>query len=139
MPYYGTGDYYGQGDPGLLGIIGAGVSVVRGVRRAIRRGRTPRSRRAPGRSIALPFAPPTMGPAPRGGGKKAAGTGRRRRRRNNMNPKALRRASARIDGFVKEAKKALKHTNYKLVTKSSGRGKTRGVITRAEAERALRN
>jgi len=66
---------------------------------------------------------------------------RKRRRMNHGNVKALRRADRRIDGFVGVARKALKHTNYKVVSKSAGRGRagSRGVITRSEAARALRS
>lgn len=53
------------------------------------------------------------------------------RKRPTMDPgnvKALRRADRRIDRFVGVARKALKHTNYKVVSKSAGtRGRTRGV------------
>ena len=64
----------------------------------------------------------------------------KRRRMNYGNTKALKRADRRIDGFVKVARSALKHTNYKVVSKSAGRSSrngSRGVITRAEAARAL--
>ena len=67
-----------------------------------------------------------------------AGAQRKRRRMNYGNVKALRRADRRIDGFVKVARNALKHTNYKVVSRSAGtRGGSRGVITRREASRAL--
>ena len=58
---------------------------------------------------------------------------------NPLNPRALARSSRRIDGMRKGMGRALKHTNYKMVTKGSGRGRgSRGVITRSEAARALR-
>jgi hypothetical protein len=58
---------------------------------------------------------------------------------NSLNPRALARSSRRIDGMRKGMGKALKHTNYKLVSKSAGRGRgSKGVITRSEAARALR-
>lgn len=58
---------------------------------------------------------------------------------NVGNVKALRRSDRRIDRFVGVARSALKHTNYKVVSRSSGRGGgSRGVITRSEAARALR-
>ena len=58
---------------------------------------------------------------------------------NTLNPRALARSSRRTDGMRKGMGRALKHTNYKLVSKSSGRGRgSRGVITRSEAARALR-
>lgn len=62
-------------------------------------------------------------------------------KRPTMNPgntKALRRADRRIDRFVGIARSALKHTNYKVTSRSAGRGGSRGVITRSEAARALR-
>lgn len=49
--------------------------------------------------------------------------GYRRRRMNFMNDKALRRAGRRIDGFVRSSRKVLKHTNYVLVRRGSGRKK----------------
>ena len=58
---------------------------------------------------------------------------------NPMNPRALARSSRRIDSMRKGMGKALRHTNYKLVSKSAGRrGGSKGVITRSEAARALR-
>lgn len=66
------------------------------------------------------------------GGKK------KRRSMNPMNVKALRRASRRIDGFARTARKALKHTPWQLVSRSSRRGPSPGVITRSEAARALK-
>ena len=63
---------------------------------------------------------------------------KKRRSMNYGNVKALRRADRRMSGFVKTARSALKHTNYKVVSKSAGsRGGSRGVITRREASRAL--
>lgn len=44
---------------------------------------------------------------------------------NPGNTKALTRASRRIDKFVSVARSAMKHTNYKVVSKSAGRGKKR--------------
>jgi len=61
----------------------------------------------------------------------------RRRRMNPMNVKALRRATRRIDGFTRTARRALKHTGYMLVSRHA-KGASRGVITRAEAARALK-
>ena len=57
---------------------------------------------------------------------------------NVGNTRALRRADRRIDRFVGVARSALKHTNYKVVSRGAGRGGSRGVITRSEAARALR-
>lgn len=49
----------------------------------------------------------------------------RRRRINPINPKALRRAIRRMDGFVKLARRSLRHTNYKITSKSAGRAKSK--------------
>jgi hypothetical protein len=58
---------------------------------------------------------------------------------NSLNPRALARSSRRIDGMRKGMGRALKHTNYKLVSKSAGRSRgSKGIITRSEAARALR-
>lgn len=51
------------------------------------------------------------------------------RRMNYGNVKALRRADRRIDGFVGVARKALKHTNYKVVSKSAGKAPRRGSVS----------
>jgi len=151
MAYYAQGDYYAQGGPfdfikkvvgGALGIaggvaqrvgsfgvpvIGAGGRIASGVGTAIS-GRTPNI---------LPMAPGggMMGPTVNtpGGGtavvratKKGTLTTRKRGRMNYGNVKALRRADRRIDGFVGVAKKALVHTNYKVVSRSAGtRSRTR--------------
>lgn len=71
---------------------------------------------------------------------KAGGfTMRKRPRMNPYNPRALARASRRIESMRKSMSRALKHTNYKIVSKGAGRsGGSRGVITRSEAARALR-
>lgn len=42
----------------------------------------------------------------------------RNRRTNYTNPRALSRAAKRLDGFVGVARKALKSTNYKVVSKN---------------------
>lgn len=58
---------------------------------------------------------------------------------NPLNPRALSRSSRRIESCRTRMTKALKHTGYKIVPRSSGRGRgSRGVITRSEAARALR-
>ncbi len=123
MSYYGAGDYYGAG--GIGSFFGR---LVRGVGRAAI-GQIPIV--GPAASAVLhrptggpgPIAIPTFG-GPTGGKRKGVaqtmpGQRKRYRRMNYMNPKALRRASRRTDGFVKEVKKSLKHTNYALVSKSS--------------------
>jgi len=45
----------------------------------------------------------------------------RRRRINYANPKALRRATRRTEGFVRLAKSAMKDTGWKVVSKSAGK------------------
>lgn len=168
--YYGDyyrGDYY-RGDPGIFGFLGkAATGLVKtglgiagtvmpgpfgGVARTARAALFPSAaKRATTRTVAPPpptIVPPAMdapagitykmGPVLPGTGYVMAG--KKRRRMNYGNTKALRRADRRIDGFVKVARSALKHTNYKVVSKSAGsrRGGSPGVITRAEARRALR-
>lgn len=122
MPYGGTA-HSQRGDPFIHrrafatikgfatgGIFGAATGFLGGGRR----------------DRALAQAPPGGFPGAGGGrpGKRAAAAGvlgakPKRKRMNFGNTKALTRASRRIDGFVKVAKRALKHTNYKLVTKQS--------------------
>lgn len=150
MSYYGMGDYYRVGDPGLLSSIGGFVrgavgglvtggpigAIVGGVGGALGRPRTG--------SLSIPTGIPTFtssGTSSRGTTYIAPnGQVRRKYRRMNYgNTKALKRANRRIDGFVGEARKALKHTNYKIVSKSAGKRGSRGVITGAEARRALRS
>lgn len=161
MPY---GAY--RGDPGFLGALGKiaggvlGVAggilpgpvgtiakIGAGVLRPTRRVAAPPPTRMmpafPGRRP-TPFrrmAPPVgaVAPAVTPAEARAMGMVARRRRMNYGNTRALTRASRRIDGFVKVARRALKHTNYKVVSKSAGRAAgSRGVITRREAARALR-
>ena len=160
MSYYtGQGDYYsGKGDPGLFSFLGKAVGTVARVGTSM----LPGPVGAIGRTFTskLPsFAPKApVGPAvPRislptttrgySPGKPVATTPmgmpyfvkKRGRRMNYGNVKALRRADRRIDGFVGVARKALKHTNYKVVSRSAGsRSGSRGVITRSEAAKALR-
>lgn len=165
--YYGDyyrGDYY-RGDPGLFGWLGKTVGKVGkaalGIGGAVLPGPLGGAARlgqrllGGTRDVAPP--PPTIVPpamdAPalppvsafRPGSIDVAGktqrtlAARKRRRMNYGNVKALKRADRRIDGFVKTARSALKHTNYKVVSKSAGSrgGGSRGVITRREASRAL--
>jgi len=126
VSYYGAGDYYGAGGLGsFFGRIGRGaigfatggpVGAVSGLLSPGGGGGLPRAG-----SIPLPGGR-RMNPlaAPPGGGPFIEGMPRRKRRRvNYTNQKALRRANRRVDGFVKEVKKSLKHTNYTLVTKGS--------------------
>lgn len=163
MSYYtGMGDYYsGKGDPGLFGFLGkaigsvarVGASMVPGPGGSILRaaaGRLPgfrRSSRAPVGAPVPSFQAPvlqyardsrTAAVVP-GMTADTMGFKKKRRRMNYGNVKALRRADRRVDGFVGVARRALKHTNYKVVSRSAGRsGGSRGVITRSEAAKALR-
>jgi len=166
--YYGRGDYY-RGDPGLFKFLGKAIGgiaklggallpgplgTVARVAGTLLAGRPPA---APGMAMTLAQAPRTkigllpptyetffppagagFGPAP--GGRGFGPMGLKRRRINPMNVKALRRASRRIDGFARVARKALRHTPFVLVSRASrgGRGGSPGTITRAEAARALK-
>ena len=150
MSYYGAGDYYGAGGIGgfLKGVVRTGVSLLTGG--PVAAARTAVSQIVPGRAIPaaprlnLPFAGPPgagigmMGTpahiATAGSRRWYTKDGRPRRIRRDgkpwdipsMNPgntKALNRASRRIDRFVGVARGALKHTNYKVVSKSAGRRK----------------
>ncbi|MGH7180164.1 MAG: hypothetical protein ACREJC_22490 [Tepidisphaeraceae bacterium] len=161
--YYGRGlgDYY-RGDPGILksignvlggiariggalvpGPLGTGLQIAGGLLNARRAGTalarvpTPLQTQDP-RRLRVRLLPPEVETFfPPGFGGEGAGPGGRRRRINPMNVKALRRASRRIDGFARVARRALRHTPFQLV--SRGRQmRSPGVITRAEAARALR-
>lgn len=165
---YYRGDYY-RGDPGLFGAIGSALKgvakVATGVIGSVVPGPAGVVARMAGKALGTrkvdatitTVQPPTIVPPPSIGtaatkrgptpgttaytplGMPYIVKGRRRRRPNYGNVKALNRANKRIDGFVTAARKALKHTNYKVVSRSAGRGGgSRGVITRREAARALR-
>lgn len=127
------GDYrkgYARGDPGLFGFlkkaVGAGVGFITGggpvglAARTLTRGLTGP---APSRQQVLPTTPVTRVPGIRGFGQRMVPGGAtglevvgelrpKRRRMNVTNPKALRRAIRRTDGFVKLARRALKGTGY---------------------------
>lgn len=153
------GDYYQAG--GIFGtLVGVGKKIAGRVIRATPAGAIAgaaydiikkRGAAAPAPQRVVP--PPPMGTLMEkrgqqgvlGPGTEGTMVGRVPRKRptiNYGNVKALKRADRRIDGFVKVARSALKHTNYKVVSKSAGRGGrfgSRGVITRSEAARALRD
>lgn len=92
-------------------------------------------------SHAVPFAPPPimtggrpLRPAPGlraavqravPGGATGMMYGRKRPSMNYTNPKALKRAMRRTDGFVKVAKRALKGSKYQIVTRGASRSKRR--------------
>lgn len=138
MPYHGTA-HSNRGDPGFGSILKGALkfgSKVLGFSPAGAAIDVISSRRSSGRrTIAAP------GGSFPGGSRARANQvfareirtqppfGRKKRRRMNPgNTKALTRASRRIDSFVKVAKKALKHTNYKIVSKSAGRSKHKHVV-----------
>jgi len=135
VSYYGAGDYYGAG--GFFSSIGGALrGAVSGF---VSSGFNPIGALTGGARGALGGQSPTGGvPVLRAPGLRAAGArlipgggtglvipgasgGRKRRRMQYTNMKALRRANRRTDGFVREVKKSLKHTNYKLVSKSAGK------------------
>lgn len=169
MGYYGGGDYYGAGDyyaaGGLFGFLGKVAKGVAGTALGIGKAAlaaSPVGQAATAVSRAIlptgPAAPEQMpvimppqmqvpkSPIPVARtpylGLPVTGAGLykpKRKRMNYGNTKALRRADRRIEGFVKVARSALRHTGYKVVSKSAGAGRgSRGVITRSEAARALR-
>lgn len=134
MPYYGQGDYYGQGGFGSFigglvrgavglatgGPLGAIAAVTR--KKAVAPGTVMQApgvipaiqRIVPGGATGLKVAPGTVDPA--------TGMVRpKRRRMNYANGRALTRANRRVDGFVKLARRSLKHTNYRIVSKSAGK------------------
>jgi len=148
MPYYGQGDYYGQGGLGsFLGKVAKGalgfatggpmgaIAAIRSVSPAVTpaapsRFQTP----APQVIVQAPGIIPAIQRIVPGG---ATGlmvdptTGmvkRRRRRMNYANGRALTRANRRVDGFVRLAKRSLKHTNYKIVSKSAGRSRPKTIV-----------
>lgn len=138
MGYYGMGDYYARG--GILDVFkgigkvagtlfGAATNPVGTITSAVSSfGGGPSSSgaglpvlRSPGVSGAIARIAP--------GGSTgyyvdAAGELRKKRRRMNYaNSKALTRANRRVDGFVRLARRSLKHTNYKIVSKSAGKSR----------------
>lgn len=142
MSYFG-GSSGMVGDPGFFGnlgglfkrAVGVGVGLATGgpggaLAALTRRGQPPRAFRPPAGQIPVIAKPGLIGAIQRGipGGATGliidprTGQVRRRRRRINFgNPKALRRAIRRTDGFVTLAKGALKNTGFKIVSKSAGK------------------
>ena len=135
MGYYGTGDYYGVGDPGFFGFLGKvakkaigfipGVGPVASLAIDALGGA---SRGLSGSGLPQLQIPTGTAVAKRAGGAvDKFGQPRRRRRMNVTNDKALRRAIRRQAGFVKLAKKALKGSGYQIVTKGSRRSVPRSI------------
>lgn len=84
----------------LLGAAGRAVGTI--------------ARRLPGIGIGVGLGaiPDLFGPN---------GGGGRRRTMNHLNPKALARATRRVEGFVKKARKAVSPLGYTVVRRGSGR------------------
>jgi hypothetical protein len=146
MSYYGAGDYYGAGGifDFLGGAVRTGVSLLTGgpgaaVRTGLSQirggggGGMPKfdlpGLGAPGVRVG-PFMSPAYAAAATKPRRYWTKDGRPRRIRKDGKPygipsmdpgnaRALRRASRRIDRFVGVARSALKHTNYKIASKSS--------------------
>lgn len=117
MSYFGGAGRM-AGDPGLFDTL---RKVGRGLVAQFVPGATIASQFLPpgrGRGLAIPRIRSTRGAQMVTVG--ADGVVRRRRRKMNVgNIKALKRAMRRQDGFVKVAKKALKDSNFAVVSKSS--------------------
>ena len=143
MPYRGTALDL-RGDPGLFNVLKRVAGpVLRRLPGPIGIGATAagvligrQGRNLPpalGRGLGVPVPRGTPGARPVPGikgavqrilpGGKSGFELPKRKRMNFGNTKALTRASRRIDGFVRVAKRALKHTNYKVVSKSAGKAK----------------
>lgn len=135
MGYYGQGDYYSQG--GIWDVVkgigrtalgfatGGPAGAVSSIATSVGR---------PAQPLQMPsgFTIPKLSPTGGSSGGRSVSvdpvTGEIRRRRRRINPangKALNRANRRVDAFVRMAKRSLKHTNYKLVSKSAGKGRRR--------------
>lgn len=87
-----------------------------------------------------PRGPAAIPRIPRGGGGitvGADGVARSRRRKMNVtNVKALKRAMRRTDGFVKVAKKALKGSNFEVVSRASqATARAKASVLKAQATR----
>jgi hypothetical protein len=134
LSYYGAGDYYGAG--GIFDFAKKAVGRVArtavgfatgGVGGAVA-ANIPRPRSAAGNPLVgagggIQIPQININPsAALPGGQPLFTFGQKRRRRMNMaNGKALNRANRRVDGFVRLARKSLKHTGYRIVTKGSGK------------------
>ncbi len=129
MGYYMAGDYYSRGGIGSF-LKGAVSTVARGAVgfvtggpggaiSAVARNLVPQSRPSGIQIPPMQINPTAFLP----GGQPLLQFGRRRRRMNYANGRALTRANRRVDGFVKLARKSLKHTGYRIVTKGSSKRK----------------
>jgi len=123
MAYFGGGSRF-AGDPGFFGTLFGGVTKI--ARRAL--GVTPVGQ-AVGQLAKFQrpsrLAIPQIGrQRPRPGVPQMMLNGEvrpRRRRMNVGNTKALTRAIRRTDGFVRLARRSLKNTGFKIVSKSAGK------------------
>lgn len=130
MSYYGAGDYYGAGGLGgfLKGVVKAGVGFLSGgpvgAVTAVLPTRQPAQMPS---GLVVPGKVPMIGSSGSSGTvtiDAATGLPRTKRRKMNYaNSRALTRANRRVDGFVRLARRSLKHTGYKIVSKSAGRSK----------------
>lgn len=165
MSYYGMGDYYAGGDifgwikdrvvgavggflsGGPAGAVSGALSGAFGKKKAA--AIQPIDVTQVSQPVLTYSSAPTIEPTPGlagtiqrlvPGGKSGYQLvpGQRRRRMNVANAKALRRAIRREQGFVKLARRALKGTGYKITSRGASSRGSPGVITKAEAARALR-
>ena len=135
---YGMSTRDFQGDPFLGGLIKTAFKGIKGAIGGVFGGPSPISILPPQlptpvlpggttvRGITVKPKPGVRGAVERllpGGKTGYVVEGRRRRRINPANPKALRRAIRRTDGFVKLARRALKGSGYTIVSRSSRRPK----------------
>jgi hypothetical protein len=121
MGYYAAGDYY-RGDPGLFGNILGGIRNVAGPKaalapRAATQAAPPTSmrQRGPVQTASLQSRAHSYmkkaGKAGMPGAKALAGMlAGRRRRMNVLNPRALRKALRRAEGFTRFARRVVKIT-----------------------------
>lgn len=139
---YGGMAYNYRGDPFLGGLVkGALKFASGGVKALFGRGQQPPAMATGGLTGGLPVMPGggivggvvrrarvaaqaiVPGGVEPGGVGRTTATGRKRPRMNPANPRALRRAIRRQDGFVKLARRALKGSGYTIVSRGSRRPK----------------
>jgi len=141
MAYFGGSQ--GRGDPGFFGSLfrgarGAVSGFVRGGPLASASGFVRGITAQPPRAVRPPALVTNGFLAPQATGTRVAqvpGVGMvvmpKRRRMNVANPKALRRAIRRQNGFVTLAKGALKNSGFKVVSVSAGK------VSRATMDKAV--